>query len=136
MNIYPAPQLRTEDFQEQQEWISKLFIQLNPFFSSLQSFSQNIDFSTNIQSTTYQTTQKEFQKFSFMWPFPFSVPVTCQVVQALRGDSQTPTNLLCQWSFDNSSDLITIFGFTEVTPDYLGGLNGFENYIITIRATI
>lgn len=129
------PNLRTEDFPSEQAWISRLFVQLNPFIQSVyQLFNGNIDFSTNIQSVTRDYEITTFQEFSFVWPYLNSVPNSVIVTKATSGNQKTPTILLLGWSYDPNSKAITIKKMIEVNETSVNPLSGRYNF--TIRATV
>lgn len=136
MKLSSIPTFRTEDFPGQQEWISRLFIQLNPFVQSLnQVLNLNIDFSSNVRSVTLSYDIEVFQEFQFMWPFPdVAVPVDCRVMSALKGTAQTPAILLCAWQYSKSTGQITISDLVEVSSS--GNSEISERFQFTIRASV
>lgn len=136
MRLSGVPNLRVEDFPaDQQSWLSRLFIQLNPFFQSLnQVMSQNLDFSTNIMAVTkdYDQTITTFQPFSFQWTFTNVKPNDLRCIKALK--DSTPTLLLAAWKFDSSTKAITVTDMREVSGTQVSALSG--HYQFTIRAMI
>lgn len=138
MKLNQVPNLRVEDFPgEQQTWLSKLFIQLNPFIQSVnQLFSQNIDYSNNIRaiSTSYDITT--FQPFSFLWPFTDMDPFSVTVGKAQKGTLLSATLLMAPWSFDSSTRLININSVLEITTLGVQPLTAGTRYKFTMRATV
>lgn len=136
MNLNQVPNFRTEDFEsENQSMLSKLFIQLNPFVQAVNSvFSQNVDYSTNIKAVTVSYSITTFQAFSFKWTFPTAAPSSLQVIKATSGSAKTATILLAPWSYDTSTNLISIDSMMEVTSTGIAALSG--SYTFTIRATV
>lgn len=133
--LYQVPSLRVEDFPTENKWIDRLFIQLNPFFSSLsQVITQNVDFSNNIPAVTKSYSITSFSSFSFKWTFSGYDPVDVRVISATKGSSQTPTILLCAWSYSKTTASITISRIAEVLNGSVSDING--TYSFTIRATI
>lgn len=135
MKLTQLPNLRVEDFQSEQSWIGRLFIQLNPFVQAVnQLFDQNVDYTDNIKSVTKQYTVTTFQPVSFQWPFSDTAPVDLRIVQALKGTQLTPTILLPAWSFDSTDDQVTIEQLVEVTSSGVSALSG--RYQFTVRVTV
>lgn len=129
------PNLRVEDFPEQQGWINRLFVQLNPFIQGVSNlFNNNIDFLTNLKSISKDYTITSFQQFSFLWTFTDSVPVDVRVVKATKGTQQTPTILLLAWDYDATTKSVTISRIVEVNSNSVSELSG--RYQFTIRATV
>lgn len=136
MKLNQTPNFRVEDFTSQQDWIGKLFIQLNPFIQNLsQIFDQNIDYASNIKSATQTFNIKEFTStgFGMQWPYA-DAPVDVRVVSAFRGDNKTPTVLVCAWSYNASKNTITISNLIEIGSTSNTVANG--TYSFTIRATV
>jgi hypothetical protein len=133
MKLNQVPNFRSEDYPGQQEWISKLFISLNPFIQAVnQVFSQNVDFGTNIKAVTQTYTINAFQAFSIQWPFTDLPPVDLKITQALKGSRNTATILLAAWSYDSAQRLITISSMVEVATTGVSALSG--RYQFTVRA--
>lgn len=135
MKLSNLPNLRTEDFPGEQAWISKLFIQLNPFFQSInQVLDSNIDFSVNIKSVTRTYDITTFAPFSFSWPFSDGTPIDLRVIKAVKGSVQTPTILVAAWQYDATNKLITVSRMSEINATSVGELSG--RYQFSIRATV
>src|SRR3954468_7726217 len=100
MKLEQVPNLRVEDYpSDQQSWLSKLFVQLNPFIQAVsQVFDANVDFGSNIKSVTSSQDITNFQEFSLAWPYPGVTPVSLQVTYCVKGGELTPTVLLAAWS--------------------------------------
>ncbi len=136
MKLTQVPNFRVEDFSGQQEWIGRLFIQLNPFVQAVnQLFSGNVDYGTNIKSVTRPYDITTFQSFSFTWPYKDFAPVDLRVVKALKGTTQTPTILEAAWSYDATNTLITVTRMVEITDTpSVAALSG--RYQFTLRVTV
>lgn len=135
MKLNQIPNFRVEDYPSEQSWINRLFINLNPFISSVNQLSdQNVDFSTNIKSVTKEYTITSFQEFSFTWPFTSGTPVDLRVIQALKGSTQTPTILMAAWEYDKDSRLITVLRMVELSESSVSELSG--TFKFTIRVTV
>ncbi len=135
MKLNQVPNFRVEDFQSEQSWIGRLFVQLNPFVQSVnQVIDRNIDYSFNIKSLTREFDITSFAEFSFTWPYPESAPIDLRVTKALKGTSLEPTILNAAWSYDASNQLITISRMVEVNATTVSELSG--RYQFTIRATV
>lgn len=135
MKLTQVPNLRVEDFPSEQEWIGRLFIQLNPFIQSLnQIFLNNIEFSNNIKSVTREYSISSFQEFSFQWPYKDAAPVDVRVVKGFKGSTLTPTILLAAWDYSASTSQITISRMVEVNSTSVSELSG--QYKFSIRATV
>lgn len=128
--------LRAEDYPEQASWIGRLFIVLNGFIQSVQSvLDQNIDFSTNIKSVTkdFDTTALTFP-IVFSWPYKGFKPVDLCVMNATNESSATC--LLPAWSFDSSTNNITISYLTEVSASGIAAISSGRRYKFSVRATV
>lgn len=135
MKLNQIPNLRTEDFPSEQTWISKLFIQLNPFIQAVnQVLTQNVDFISNIKAVTREYDISSFQPFNFQWPFSDASPLDVRVVKALKGTTLTPTLLMAAWDYDSSGRTISITRLTEINATSVSALSG--RYQFTIRATV
>jgi hypothetical protein len=136
MNLIQKPLLRLEDFpQDQQSWLSLLFGQLNPFFSSVfQILNNNVDYSTNIPSVTNTYSIHSFQTFSMKWKFPGYTPTILNISAAYNVDTQEPTILMAAWSYDPSKSLITISNMLEVTESGNTPLTG--KYTFNVRVSV
>lgn len=135
MKLNQIPNLRTEDFPSEQSWISKLFIQLNPFIQSVnQVFDKNVDYSFNIKSVSRDYDISSFASFSFTWPYSDAVPIALSVVKAVKGATQTPTILMAAWSYDQTQKLITVSRMVELNAASVSELSG--RYQFTVRVTV
>lgn len=136
MKLTQVPNLRLEDFpSEQQTWLGRLFINLNPFIQSLnQILDNNIDYATNIKAMTRQYDITQFQPFSFTWAFKTTPPVSLVVTKALKGTDLTPTILGLAWNYDASTALISVTSMAEIATTGVSELSG--RYQFTVRATI
>ncbi len=135
MKLNQIPNFRVEDFPSEQSWIGRFFIQLNPFIQSVnQIFDKNIEFDTNIKSIKKDFDLTVFSSLSFTWPYAPTEPVSLEVVKAKKGNTLTPTILLCAWSYDASNSLITVSRMVEVGDAAVSALSG--RYQFTIRATV
>lgn len=135
MKLNQAPNLRTEDFQSEQSWIGRLFIQLNPFIQAVnQVFDQNIEFGSNIKSLTREYTIRTFQPFNFQWPYSDKNPNFLQILQAFKGSQLEPTILQAAWKFDSTSRTVTVTKLLELTESGASALSG--NYRFTLRVTV
>jgi hypothetical protein len=136
MKLVQLPNLRAEDFPSEQAWIGRLFVQLNPFIQTVnQVIDQNIDFATNIRSVTQEIQLPSgFQEFSVKWPFPNQKPKDFRITQATKTTQKDPCILVCSWSFDSGTDVITCENILELTEDGVSELDGQYNF--TVRATI
>lgn len=135
MKLTQIPNFRVEDFESEQSWIGRLFINLNPLIQSLnQILDQNIDFSTNIKSVSKVYSITSFQAFNFTWPFPGVTPQDLRVVKATKGTTQTPTILLAAWSFDSTNSLCQVTDLVELSGGAASSLSGTYNF--TVRATV
>lgn len=135
MKFNQNPVFRTEDFPGQQDWISKLFIQINPLVQLLnQIFDNNISFGDNIRSVTRSYSISTFQAFGILWPYQNFPPVDLRIMSANKGTGQTPTVLLPYWSYNPSTQVISISNILEVTTTGISALSGAYNF--TIRATV
>lgn len=130
------PTFRSEDFATEQAWISKLFIQLNPFVQSLQSvINQGIDFTSNIRAVSKSYDITSFTEFSILWPYASIVnPVDVRVMKAVKGSQQTPCILMLAWSYSPGSGNIVITNLIEVSSS--GGSEINDRYQFTIRASV
>jgi hypothetical protein len=127
--------LRTEDFPGQQEWIPKLFNQLNPLIQSLGVvINGSIDFTSNIRSVTKDYTLTTFQEIKFQWPYKDYPPQDLRVTQAAKGTQQTPTILLPSWKYNAANAEITVTSLLEATSSGVGSLSG--RYQFTIRVSV
>lgn len=137
MKLDNVPNFRTEDYPTQQEWISRLFVSLNPFIQSVnQVLTNRVDYTTNIKSVTkdYSLNVVSFQEFSFIWPFKDATPVDLRVVRATKGATQTPTILFAAWSYDATKYSITVSNMVELSGTTLGAMSGTYQY--SIRVTV
>lgn len=137
MKLNQLPNFRVEDFESERSWIGRLFTQLNPFIQAVnQVFENNIDFSTNIKSTTRQYTMNvtQFQAFNFQWPYIDQPPGDLRVTQALKGTQLTPTILLPAWSYDATNTLIQVTRMVEVTDSAVVTMSG--RYQFSIRVNV
>lgn len=135
MKLNQIPNFRVEDFPSEQSWINRLFVQLNPFISSLnQVLAGGVDYTDNIKSVSQEYSISTFQEFSFLWPHKDSEPNDVRVTKATKGTQQTPTILLAAWAYDKTAKTITISRLTEVSASSVGALSG--SYKFTIRATV
>lgn len=136
MLVTSPTQLRVEDFPTEQSWIGRLFVQLNPYFASVnQVVNGFIDYSSNISAFTQSYTITSFQAFSFQWPTQFSnPPQDLRIMQASKGTQQTPTILLPAWSYDSSLKKVSIANILELTSSGPQALSG--SYQFTLRATV
>lgn len=135
MKLNSVPNFRVEDFQSEQSWIGRLFIQLNPFVQAVnQVCDQNVDFATNIKSVTREFTFTSFQPISFQWPYSDKPPNDLRVTQALKGTQQTPTILLAAWEYDATDTAITVTKLIELSE--LGVMSLAGRYQIKIRVNV
>lgn len=137
MKLNPIPNLRVEDFISQQTWIGRLFINLNPFFSSVnQVLDKNIDFTDNIKSVTRSYIQDivTFQSFNFTWPYTSAPPIELRITKASKGSTMTPTILLAAWSYSATTGLILVSGMVEVSESGVSSLTG--TYQFTVRVSV
>lgn len=135
MKLNQSPTFRVEDYPSESTWISKLFVNINPFISAVnQVFDQNVDFSTNIKSVTKDYQISTFQEFSFTWPFDKTTPADLRVIKSVKGSLQTPVILMASWEFDKNTNLITVTSMVEIGASSVSPLSG--TYSFTIRATI
>jgi len=136
MKLNQVPNFRVEDFQSEQTWIGRLFIQLNPFVQAVnQVLNGNVDFGSNLKSVTRSYDITTFQEFSIQWPYMDNPPVDLRIVKALKGTTQTPTILLVAWEYDLANTLITVNRIVEITDTpAVASLSG--RYQFTIRATV
>lgn len=136
MNLIQKPLLRLEDFpQEQQSWLSLLFSQLNPFFTSVfQIINQNIDYSTNIPSVTSAQSISSFQSFGIKWTFTAYTPGFLTVSNAFNVTTQLPTILLAAWSYDPSKQVVTVSNMLEATAAGNVALTG--KYTFNVRVSV
>jgi hypothetical protein len=117
MKLSQVPNFRVEDFQSEQSWIGRLFINLNPF----------------IQVTKdYDITS--FQEFSFSWPFANVTPVDLRIVKAAKGTSLTPAILLAAWEYSATNSTISVTQMVEVTSSGSQALSG--RYQFSVRVTV
>ncbi len=135
MKLTQIPNFRVEDFPTEQTWISKLFIQLNPFIQAVnQILNQGVDFSSNIRSVSKDYDITTFQPFSFAWPFTEATPVELNVVKSLKGTAQTPTILLAAWRYNATTAQIDVTRMVEVTDTGVATLSG--RYQFSVRVTV
>ena len=136
MNLTNIPNLRAEDFSaDDKDLVTKLFVQLNPFISSLsQILNQNIDYASNIKSVTQSFNVKDIAPFSIAWNYINSPPQDVRIINAYKGAALTPSILLCSWSFDATQKSITISNIYEVTSTGIAVAAGIYQYVV--RATI
>lgn len=135
MRLSQQPILRVEDFPGQQNWLGRLFVQLNPFIQTLfQIFDANISFGDNIKAVTKTYSISTFQSFSFLWPYKDAAPQDVRVIQATKGNSRTPSMLMAAWSYDSGTFSITIHDIVEVSSSGVASLSGIYNF--TMRATV
>lgn len=135
MKLSQVPNFRVEDFQSEQSWIGRLFIQLNPFIQSVnQVFDQNIDFGTNFKSVTKDYDITTFQSFNFSWPYSGATPIDLRVVKALKGSTLTPTILQAAWQYNSTTSVITVTRMVELTSSAVAELSG--RYQFTVRVTV
>lgn len=135
MKLTIIPNFRVEDYDTEQSWIGKLFIQLNPFIQSVnQIFDTNVDFTTNIKSVTRSYAVTGFQAISFQWPYKDQAPADLRVIQATQGTQQTPTILLAAWSYDAAQLTVSVKSILEVTGAGVSPLSG--KYQFQIRASV
>lgn len=134
MKFTQAPTLRVEDYKDQASWIGKLFSSLNPFIQALnQIFNAQISFGDNILSVSQSYSIQTFQAFSLKWGNA-TPPVDVRIVKASSGAQQTPTCLLPVWSYDSSTQQISISQILEVRSSGVSAINGV--YQFTVRATV
>ncbi len=137
MKLNQAPNLRVEDFETEQSWIGRLFIQLNPFIQGVnQVFDNGIDFSTNIRAMTrdFEVTTV-FQALSFQWAYSATIPPQIlTVAKATKGSTLTPAILLPAWSFDATKNSISVTNLVEITDTGVAALSGPYKY--TLRVTV
>lgn len=137
MKLNQIPNLRVEDFDQAQNWLDRLFIQLNPMIQSLnQIINGGIDFTANIKSVTkdYDLTITTFQPFSFQWSFTDVPPLDLRIIKALKGGTLTPTILLPAWSYNTSNRAITVSQLVELSSTGVIALSG--RYQFSARATV
>lgn len=135
MKINQVPNFRVEDFPSEQSWIGRMFIQLNPLIQSInQILDENIDFSTNIKAVTRDYSITTFQPFNFTWGFPGFTPVDLRVIQANKGSTQTPTILQAAWSYNSTTQLISVTRMVEITESAVAQLSG--SYQFKVRVTV
>jgi hypothetical protein len=135
MKLSQVPNFRVEDFQSEQSWIGRLFINLNPFIQAVnQVFENNVDFSTNIKSVTKDYDITSFQEFSFSWPFANVTPVDLRIVKAAKGTSLTPAILLAAWEYSATNSTISVTQMVEVTSSGSQALSG--RYQFSVRVTV
>ncbi len=133
MQLSTPPNLRTEDFPDQKNWIARLFIQLNPYFLQIQQSVNQIDYS-NINSITRELTYTNVQfPIKLQWTFD-STPMSCQILSAKKGSEQTPTALIPVWSYDASSKTISISKIYELTDS--GAVLAQEQFKFVMRISI
>ena len=128
--------LRSEDYPTQTEWIGRMFTVLNPFIRSVENiFDSNIDFSTNIRSITrdFDTSTVQFP-IVFSWPFTQAKPVSLSVSGASK--NSTPICLVAAWSFDSSTNEISVSYLTEISASGVVAIAQGSRYKFTIRATV
>ncbi len=128
--------LRVEDYPEQADWIGRMFQVLNPFIRSVESvFDSNIDYSTNIRSVSkdFDTTSLIFP-IVFQWPFTQVKPVNLIISSATRGT--TPTCLVAAWSFNSSTNEVSISYLTEFLASSVSSVVQGTRYKFTIRVTV
>lgn len=135
-----VPNFRVEDYPGDSEWISnatKMFILLNGFVQGVNNIlDSNVDFFSNIRSVSSNYTMTTFTQVSFQWPFFTQVqPRQVDVIQAVKGNAQTPTILFCAWSYNSATGSITISKVLEMSETGVGALDG-STYKFTIRATV
>lgn len=135
MKFNQNPNLRVEDFQSEQSWIGRLFVQINPLIQAIsQIFNNNIDFENNIPSVFKEYEISSFQEFSFLWPHSAYTPNDVRVLKAIKGAQNEATILLLAWSFDQTARTVTISRIVEVLDDSVAELSG--RYKFSIRATV
>lgn len=134
MKLSQNPNLRVEDFPGEQDWIGRLFTQLNPFFTAVaQVFDSNIDFATNIRSVTREyVVTTGFQSFSLQWPFKGYTPVDLRVTKATRGSQTEPTILLAAWRYDASQSIVTVTNLVELDSSGVKSMSGRYTFIIRV----
>lgn len=135
MKLNQIPNLRVEDFPNQQDWIGKMFIQLNPFIQAVnQVLDKSVDFTANIKTVTKDYDITSFQAFNFTWTYPESPPNDLRVTKALKGSTLIPTILLPAWQYDASTQIITVSRIVEVNDVSVSTLSG--RYQFTVRASV
>jgi hypothetical protein len=135
VKLSQVPNFRVEDFASEQSWIGRLFINLNPFIQAVNQLTdQNVDFSTNIKAVTKSYDITTFQAFSFKWPFTGDAPVQLQVVKALKGNLLEPTLLMASWSYDSTTNSISVVRMVEINATSVSELSG--RYQFTLRVTV
>lgn len=135
MKLNQVPNFRVEDFIGQQEWIGRLFIQLNPFVQSInQIIDKNLDYTYNIKSVTRSYDITSFTAFSFTWPYSDAAPIDLRIVKAQKGSTLTPTILQAAWEYDPTNQLISVTRMTEINESSVSALSG--RYKFTIRVTV
>lgn len=136
MKLNQVPNFRVEDYQSEQSWINRLFVNLNPFIQAVnQVLNGNVDFLTNIKSVTKDYDISNFQPFDFTWPYQDAVPNCVEVIKSKKGSSLTPTILLAAWEYDATDLTINITRMLELTDTpSIAALSG--RYQFTIRATV
>lgn len=134
MRLTLLPKLRLEDFPPDVKWLGKLFIQLNPYIEAINNvINGNLDFVDNIAAVTKSYSISTFQEFSILWPFNNS-PQSCQIVSALKGSPPAPCFLLLAWSYNATTQSVTISNMLEVTSSGNFNLNG--SYQFTVRVSV
>lgn len=135
MKLNQLPNLRTEDFPSEQKWISKLFVQLNPFIQAVnQVINQNLNFGDNLKSVSQTYTITSFQAFSIAWPYADENPKDVRITTALKGTQKDATILLLAWKFNSTTRGVDISRIVEVLDSGIFSLNG--TYEFTVRVTV
>lgn len=136
MKLNNLPNLRVEDFPpDQGKWLQRLFIQLNPFFQSLnQVLELGVDYLSNIKSVTREYQITTFQSFSFQWTHKDSAPADLRVIQATKGSQATPVVLLAAWSYNSTNQTVTVTDLLEASSSGVSAVSG--SYKFNIRVTV
>lgn len=137
MKINQSPNLRVEDYPTQAEWIGKFFTSINSFITNVtEVINGQIDFASNISTITKVYNVDGFVPFDLLWNFS-SPPVSVSIVQAKGGTNLTATILLCSWTYNFSTKIISISRISEITPTGLVELDSKSGkYQFTLRASI
>lgn len=136
MKLNQSVNLRVEDFPSEKDWISRLFVTLNPVLNAVnQVLDYNIDFATNIRSVTkaYDTSNLTLP-IEFSWPFSAFTPVDLRITQAAV--DLTEAVLLPAWSYDASTQVISITSLYHATTAGLAEVSVGTRYQFTVRVTV
>lgn len=133
--IRNEPNLRMEDYpKELASGFASLFRTLTPYFSSVTSvLNGSVDFTDNIAAVTksYDMTNVQFP-INIQWTFTAKPPMDLRVTKASA--SNVPTILIPAWSFDVSTNIVSITKILEAPAMSLPSLG--VRYQFTVRATI